>query len=261
MGQKESPRGATLAPEPKEPVFRRLKEKLTFQVQIPTWFWWVSLLVVLVSVAGFAGNKAYQEWPVKEVVVVGNLDAVDPQEVGKSLLWVKNESFFSLDVSKVQQQVAAIPLVAGVAVRKRWPGSLELLIHEDVPVALWNDVALMTASGKVTELPQGYESGGLMHLYGTDSAREQAVKSFRRAQQALLKTGVKVSSLNINAIRTVDMTLSNGWKVRFGKQYFEERLQRLVVLLGNLDQESVQQVDLRYGKGAAIRWNTKGVTG
>jgi len=261
QNRKEPPRGATLSAPPREPVGPRIREALAFRFELPAWVWWSLLCIGLLVAVIVGGNKAYEEWPVEEIVVVGSLEAIDPREIGKSLLWVKQESFFSLDVSKVQQQVVQMPLVGRVAVRKRWPGSVELLIYEDVPVALWNDEYLMTASGRVSALPAEYDAAGLMHLYGAEQSRENAVKVFRRAQQVLVNSGVKVASLNINAIRTVDMTLSNGWSVRFGKQYFEERLQRLVVLLDKLDTEAVRQVDLRYGKGAAIRWNNTGVTG
>ncbi|WP_221799215.1 cell division protein FtsQ/DivIB [Oceanobacter mangrovi] len=251
------PAGATLRPEPRQP----LRQRFSFRIRVPR-FVWIGLFAVLaLGSLSWLANDMYRSWPVKDVVVVGELDALNPRDLAASLLWVKNESFFTLDVEKVQQQIAAMPMVARVAVRKKWPGSVELLVYEDVPVALWNDEYLVTASGRISPLPDGYSDQGLMRLYGDEAAKQSSVRYFRRAQQVLQGSGVSVESMNVNAVQSVDITLSNGWVVRLGRQYFEERLQRLQVLLTRLDQKVVQQVDLRYGKGAAIRWNTEGVTG
>tara|TARA_R110001592_G_scaffold325638_7_gene605776 strand:- start:839 stop:1612 length:774 start_codon:yes stop_codon:yes gene_type:complete len=257
MSDKQLPRGATLVPPRREPLTRKLK----FRVRIPAQVWLGLVIALLFVGAGALVRQAYHTWPVKDVVVIGRLNVLSAEEIARQILWVRNESFFTLDVTRVQRQVAAMPLVSRVAVRKRWPDSVELLLYEELPVALWNDEQLLTATGRLSDIPPGFTTTGLMRLYGADPVKNESVKYFRRLQQALNDRGLTVNSMSVNAVQAVDATLSNGWVVRFGRKYFEERLQRLVALLGKLDANEVRQVDLRYGKGAAIRWQTTGVTG
>ena len=142
-----------------------------------------------------------------------------------------------------------------VNVRKRWPGTLDIRLYEDVPVALWNNDQLLSASGMLSAVPAGLETAGLTRMQGNPAQAEQAVRYFRRIQQVLSGQSVRVEHLHIAATGAVRTQLTNGWQVEFGRQYFEERVMRLAALLASLPQEKVQAVDLRYGKGAAIRWH------
>ncbi len=122
-------------------------------------------------------------------------------------------------------------------------------------MALWNNDQLLSASGMLSAVPAGLETAGLTRMQGSSVQAEQAVRYFRRIQQVLAGNAVRVEQLHITATGAVRTQLNNGWQVEFGRQYFEERVLRLAALLARLPQEKVQAVDLRYGKGAAIRWH------
>jgi len=241
------PRGAT-----PRPVAKPARQWRLPQLNI-RWQW---LLLPLLLVALVAGMRwGYQSWPVTAIDVSGRLSVWQADEIARQLVWVKGESFFSLDVEKVHRQLQALPLVLQVNVRKRWPGTLDIRLYEDVPVALWNNDQLLSASGMLSAVPAGLETAGLTRMQGSSVQAEQAVRYFRRIQQVLAGNAVRVEQLHITATGAVRTQLNNGWQVEFGRQYFEERVLRLAALLARLPQEKVQAVDLRYGKGAAIRWH------
>ncbi|MDO6804930.1 FtsQ-type POTRA domain-containing protein, partial [Wenyingzhuangia sp. 1_MG-2023] len=128
------------------------REPITRRLHIPVQVW-IGLVIALLFVgAGVVVRQAYHTWPVQAVVVVGRLNVLNAEDIARQLLWVRDKSFFTLDVNQVQQQVAAIPLVSRVAVRKHWPDSVELLLYEELPVALWNDEQLLTATGRLSAI-------------------------------------------------------------------------------------------------------------
>jgi cell division protein FtsQ len=83
-----------------------------------------------------------------------------------------------------------------------------------------------------------------------------AVREFRKVQQILSDIGVTVTELAVSNTGSIDIVLSNNWQVAFGRQHFEERVRRLHLLLQNLPNQNVAVIDLRYGKGAAIGWQS-----
>ena len=257
MAVKEAPRGAVPLPQKKEPFRIRIRVPTFITYYVPR----LLLASMVIAVLAVAGREGLKHWPMTDVEIVGRLSVLDPYELAEHVLWIKDENFFSVDVYEVYRELQGLPLVASVAVRKRWPATVQILVFEDLPVAIWNDDQILTASGRLSAIPEGFDTHELMKLYGADPVQSDSVRIFRRLQQALVGTGVQVTSMNVNAVRSVDASLSNGWVVRFGRQYFDERLQRLVLLITNLDGQQIRQVDLRYGKGAAIRWQTTGETG
>lgn len=240
------PRGATPRPVAKS----------ARQWRLPRWnIRWQWLLLPLLVIALTAGMRwGYQSWPVTAIDISGRLSVWQPAELAQQLAWVNQESFFSLDVEKVHRQLQKLPLVLQVNVRKRWPGTLEVKLYEDVAVAVWNKNGLLSASGMLGAIPPGFDVSMLTHMEGEASQAEQAVRYFRRIQQVLAGRSVRVTHLRVAATGSVQAQLNNGWQVDFGRQYFEERVLRLEALLARLPHDQVVAVDLRYGKGAAIRW-------
>lgn len=245
-----APRGATLKQAEKE------KRKINLRLPALPWLWVVwPVLGLVAAVAAWQGYRwAYQHWPIEKIEVVGQLSVWNSAQIATQLAWVKNESFLSLDVDKVREEVAALPLIAQVQVAKHWPSSVVVKISEDVPIARWNEDLLLNANGVLSAIPPGLDVTTLTAIEGHQTQTQVAVRYFRRIQQLLNSQTVKVEGLKISAVGAVSVQLSNGWQVEFGRQYFEDRIIRLELLLRSLPQDKVAKIDLRYGKGAAISW-------
>ncbi len=243
--KREAPRGATLRVE---------KQPRQWNVTLPAIAWqWLLIPVIAIAVI-WTGRETYQSWPIEQIEVSGRLSAWQAEDLADNISWVKGESFFSLDMKKVYSSLAGLPLVHQVTVRKRWPDTVEVKITEDVPMALWNDNQLLSVSGRISEIPAAFNTVGLTRIEGQQINADTAMRYFRRIQQNLTERELKIERLSVDAVGAVEVRLSNGWLVKFGRQYFEERLHRLERLLAKLPQEKVRSLDLRYGKGAAIAW-------
>lgn len=248
---KQPQRGAT--PLPAKKPKKQWQIKLP-KLAVPTAFWGWLLVAMLLGAAGYGGKTLYSSWPVQEVHVDGRLQVWSAQTLEEQLAWVKEKSFFSLDVEQVRQQLQQMPLLRQVRVQKRWPGIVTVAVVEDVPVALWNDSQLLSASGVISAIPEGLNTEPLIHMQGPQRQVTQAAHYFRRIQQIVGAAGVRVNSLTMSSVESVQVELSNGWTVDFGRQYFEERILRLKKLIEYFPAEKISNIDLRYGKGVAIRW-------
>lgn len=245
MAKKAAPRGATP---------REVRQPRQWRITMPAIAWqWLLLPVFLAAV--IAGVRwSYHSWPITSIDVQGRLSVWQAEDIAGKIVWAKDESFFSLDLQRVYQQISALPLIMQVTVRKRWPNTLEVSLYEDVPMAIWNGDQLLSANGRLSEIPAHLDGAHLAQIDGDRNYAEAAVRHFRRIQQSLGHLNIGINRLTVSAVGAVDVELSNGWQVRFGRQYFEERVQRLELLIAQLPESAVTSVDLRYGKGAAIGW-------
>ena len=243
-------RGATPIP-PK-------RERKPISIRIPRSVVVVSAVIALVLSLGMALRYQVEQWNIAHVEVAGEFEVVEPEQIARALLEFRGIGFFQINVREIRAVVQAVPMVDQVAVAKRWPDTLEVLVTEKVPVAMWNDDQLLTSDGSITGRPESFSGAELPQFSGHPDWRELIVRSYHQTQKVLVQHDLSVSHLAMNSVQSLEATLSNGWKVRFGRHYFDDRLVRLEKLLVQLTGKKVQYIDLRYGKGAAIRWSETG---
>lgn len=252
MTPSREPRGATPI-KPKRP-----KRTISLSLRVPRPVV-VSLLAVAVIFSAGAGlRQQIKQWRITRVDVNDDLVFLNVQDVARSVLVFKGMFFFDVDVSQVRRNIFELPMVGQVTVVKRWPDTLDIRVSEKVPVAYWNQNQLLASDGSLSLKPEGFSNHSLPQFSGDAAWRETLVRSYRQAQQALAVHNISVNHLSMNTVQSLEAQLSNGWTIRFGRQFFEERLKRLNVLLLNLSGKNVHHIDLRYGKGAAIRWTDTG---
>lgn len=250
MAKQNAPRrGAT----PITPKKERKQWQLP-KLKIPVYFWSGVLVVSVLSTLCFGGYWGYQQWHIEQVLVNGRLQVLPASELIKQVAWVKGQNFVGLDVDVVHQELQKLPLIAQLTVRKKWPDTLIIDVVEDVPVALWNGNKILSASGRLSDIPTGLDTQGLIKIQGSAQQVEQAARYYRRVQQSLNDLNIYIVDLTITAVDSIQVKLSNDWQVEFGRQYLDERIMRLKQIIQVFPAGKISKVDLRYGKGAAISW-------
>jgi cell division protein FtsQ len=237
----------------------RLKQKEKFSIKkvfsiIPLWFIQSIFVVSLFLVAGWGLQQVRWGWAVEQVEIEGEFRYWQAKDLAKQLLWVKQQNFFSLDVRQVKYELEQLALIKSAQVKKVWPDTLLVKFKEDIPVAIWNKDALLNPKGEELLLPGSFDQSSLPRLFGPELKTEQVMRQFQRFQSRLSAVDAVMVSLTMNAIGSWEIELENGWAIRLGRQQLEQRIERLIELLKILPQEKVAVVDLRYGKGAAIKW-------
>ncbi len=171
-------------------------------------------------------------------------------------------TFFTVDLERVRESLEKLPWVREARVERRWPDTLVVSLVEHVPVARWNDAALVDKEGRVFAAAV---SGKLPRLWGPDDASTEVVEAFARHSKALQPLGFKIEELRLSPRRAWRMRLDTGMQIALGRELTDARLARFVALYPRVfaptqaaDGTPVaalapQTIDLRYPDGFAIR--------
>lgn len=175
---------------------------------------------------------------------------------------IRNElsgTFFTLDLDRARVSLSKVPWVRDVALRREWPQRLTIEVDEHMPLARWNDSALVNDHGETfvadydADLPQ----------FNGPEGQSAAVAQRFSEWSALL------SPLHLT-LRVLALSARGGWEIRaagesgalaiaLGKdepaaqlaRFIEAYPRTLAVLARN--GTHVERVDLRYRNGFAAR--------
>lgn len=241
-------RGATRLQQKKPFSFKRIIPT------VPMWLVQVVFVSVLLGSSIWGLQQVSWGWPVEKVEIEGEFRYWQGNDLAEQLLWVKEQNFFSLDVRQVKYEIEQLALIKSAQVKKVWPETLLIKFKEDIPVAVWNQQTLLNPKGDELMLPARFNTAELPKLFGPAQKTEQVMRQYQRFQSRLSSLDVAMVSLTMTAVGSWQIELDNGWTIRLGRKQIEQRVERLVELLKILPHEKVAVVDLRYGKGAAIKW-------
>lgn len=175
-------------------------------------------------------------------------------------------TFFTVDLEHVRNSLEKLPWVREARVERRWPDTLVVSLTEHVPMARWNDNALVNDAGDVFVAAVDQR---LPRLSGPEDSSSEVVEAYRRHQAALAPLGMTVSELRLSPRRAWRIRLENGMTLALGREQTDARLARFVEQYPKLfgtqpaaDGEIVAaippvSVDLRYPDGFAVRMPDK----
>jgi cell division protein FtsQ len=187
-------------------------------------------------------------------------------------------TFFTVDLERVRESLEKLPWVREARVERRWPDTLVVSLVEHVPLARWNDTALVSEAGDVFVAALNQP---LPRLFGPENSSAEVVDAYHRYQKALAPLGMTISELRLSARRAWRIRLDNGMQLALGREQPDVRLARFAAIYPRLfaTQEAASAhpvnaaaaptasvalmtpvtVDLRYPDGFAVRM-PKGVT-
>ena len=191
----------------------------------------------------------------REVVIQGPLVRANPAFLEAVIREELKGTFFTMRLADARASLSRVPWVRDVALRRLWPGRLEVSVFEHEPLARWNDNALVDARGEI--FSADYD-GELPQFIGPDGTAAEVAAHFHEFGEML-----KPANLTI-----VEISLSprGGWRLKSGRGAMSvelgrvepgERLSRFVAnyarTVGRLERAAkhVSRVDLRYGNGFA----------
>jgi cell division protein FtsQ len=140
-------------------------------------------------------------------------------------------TFFTVDLERVRESLEKLPWVREARVERRWPDTLVVSLVEQVPLARWNDNALVNGEGEVFVAAA---SGSLPRLSGPEDSSVEVITAFRRYQAALAPLGMHIAELRLSPRRAWSMRLDNGMQLALGRQQTDARLARFVTFYPRL---------------------------
>ena len=220
---------------------------------------WLLALAVLALpvVAVLRGWLAAGQWPVKYLTIDAPYTHVSAAEVAVAVQPLLQKGFFAVDLQRVRAAVAALPWVAAVEVRKRWPNTLVISLREHQPWARWTADRLVGADGSVFSVPAAQMPAALPQLSGPPGTLPEVIAFYRNAAVACTPRGLHVAGVQLTARGSYTLDLTGGAHIVIGRDQSQQRLGRFLAVWPQLAARHSQMfvyADLRYANGFAVRW-------
>lgn len=238
----------------------------------------IGLAALIFAYAGLQTLLRSPLFPLKEIVVRGELRNVDASEI-ESAVDGAGGNFFATDLAALRARLEQVTWVRRVDLRRVWPDRLELRIEEHVAFARWGQVGgelpsrgLVNTFGEPFSAHMAEAAAAKLPLFaGPAGSEAELARRYRRFAGLL-------APLDANLDRVV-LTQRYAWQLRLagpgvagldielgrdGADGVEQRLERFVAAypesIGRLVSRAAEtgaapprHVDLRYPNGFALR--------
>jgi cell division protein FtsQ len=157
-------------------------------------YWRVKLVLIALCCAGLSGwmyhrqhnipaqlhawalqTSAKAGFVVKNIYVTGR-GRTEQQEVVKALGFQEGDPLFLYSLSELYARLHALPWVEGVTLRRQWPDTLHIALHEREPVALWQDGKQWYMIDKAGQVIKPFDAPlqtvSLLRVYGANAPRQ-----------------------------------------------------------------------------------------
>ncbi|PYF84472.1 MULTISPECIES: cell division protein FtsQ/DivIB [Marinomonas] len=213
--------------------------------------------ILLILVATFQGNESSETWfAIENIEIKGDLKYAKKAELQSDFSSLLNQSLLSVSLSDALATVLSSEWVASAEIRKVWPNTLQVLVHEHTPLAYWGDRQVLSTSAAVIT-PKTVPDLPLTRLYGPEGSSDIVLEQFGLVSQVLASSSLRIFSLTLEPRGAWNIVFTNGVAVKLGRTEILERLQRFIAvyksdLSGRIDQ--ITSVDARYPHGVAVGW-------
>ena len=204
--------------------------------------------------------RGWVDRPVARVEVQAPFFHISQQELQSLLLPRVQTRFFSLDMKAIAASLERDGRVSRALVRRVWPASVSVQIQEEVPVARWQDSQLLNARGEVLDFRHRGHEAGLPSLYGPVHRASDVMQHYLSLGKTLRPLGLTLARVSLTGTGSWSFRIGDV-SVSLGSEQLVRRLQRFVRLYDDSLKDvwpRVQNVDLRYRDGVAVRWRKAG---
>ncbi|MCW8890992.1 MAG: cell division protein FtsQ/DivIB [Sedimenticola sp.] len=223
---------------------------------------WASLLSLLVLLAGGTGwgvstLRDPAVLPLKIVRIDGDFKHLDRRTLEQSVSQAIMGNFFTVDLERVRKAALKLAWVDQVTVRRIWPGTLNMFVEEQKPLARWGKRQLVNARGVIFTPDAKSLEGDLPWLDGPDEQSIEVVDRYRQMGNKLASLGLSINRIEMDARGAWTVGFSQGIELKLGSQDTEGRVGRFALLYPRLNQNetrTIKRVDMRYANGVAVLW-------
>lgn len=218
----------------------------------------VLFFTLVFSICSLSKARHVEYFPIKDVKIFG-VNRVDHQAVETLVSPMVSKGFFAVDVDRIKEQVLQLAWVADVEVRRVWPEQVIITVSEKIPVALWNDVSLLSTSGDLFSPPTESYPTDLPAFAGPAGEQLLMAKFYAKMSMLLMPLNFKITRLELTPAMAWSIILDNGIKLNIGHKDVLTRLSHFVKVYPKIVGDrvaDVEYVDLRYPNGMAVRWKS-----
>ncbi len=215
----------------------------------------IGLAALAFFIAGAQRLLRSDLFPVREILIVNTLEKTTREQIEAAVRGRIAGNFFGVDLAEVRAGLERLPWVRRAAVRRVWPGRLEVSLEEHKALARWGDDALVNTYGERFEA----RSDAQMPLFVAPAGTEREVASrYAHFARLVAPLGTSVERVVLTPRLAWQLRLEDGLNVMLGRdaEAAEQRLGRFVGVYEQTLKKIARKheyVDLRYPNGFALR--------
>ena len=213
-----------------------------------------ALAIVLVS---YEFSARLLDRPIRAITIDGPFQRVSALQIEEAVSGELGQGFFSANLALIQSKVVSLPWIDQANVARRWPGTLEIVVSEQVPAATWGERGLLNVRGELFVDDARHIPAELPRLDGPAGRSADVAKVYLSVRDQLIPIGLDVRRVDMDARGAWQLTLQNGVVVRLGRRDVTERIDLFVDVVANIvssREEAIEFVDMRYSNGFTIGW-------
>jgi len=244
---------------------RRKKQKPRQWKKVSIPFARIAQIAVAVAVVALSYEFSARllDQPIQAITVDGPFQRVSALQIEEAISTELGAGFLSADISQIQEKIVALPWIDQASVARRWPGTLQIQVTEQVPAACWGERGLLNVRGELFVEEARHIPAELPRLSGPEGRSADVAKTYLAVREQLIPMGIDLRRVRLDARGAWQITLQNGVQIRLGRRDVDERLSLFVDVVANLvssREEEIEFVDMRYGNGFTIGWKGSGTS-
>jgi cell division protein FtsQ len=239
---------------------RRRKQPKARRVALPSIPWRklsaVSLALAIIALS-YRFSAQLLDRPISEITIEGAFQRVSALQIEAAISDDLASGFLSADLSVIQERLVALPWIDQANVVRRWPGSLEISVTEQIPAASWGENGLLNTRGELFVSAARHVPVELPRLSGPDGQYSAVATRYLDIRERLIPSGLDVRRVHVDARGAWEMTLANGVDIRLGRRDVGARIQLfldVVVDIVSRRAAEIEFVDMRYSNGFTVGW-------
>ena len=239
---------------------RRRKQKKARRIQLPKLpVRGLSLLLMAVAVVflSYRFSASIIDRPIDALTIEGPFQRVTALQIEEAISAQLGAGFFSANLDVIQARVAALAWIDEANVARRWPGTIEISVTEQIPAAIWGESGLLNTRGDLFVKSARHVPAELPRLEGPDGQSSAVAKRYLYMKDKLIPTGLDLRKVHLDARGAWALTLSNGIEIRLGRRDVDARSQLFLDVAANIissREAEIDFVDMRYSNGFTIGW-------
>ncbi len=199
---------------------------------------------------------------VKQVAIIGEYNQVDLTSLESLLKQYMGAGFFMLNTEQIRQKVSNFPWVQSVKVTRIWPNKLTVKIIQKKVLGRWakggyvdEDGQLFVPSRKPIYKPEVEFSGDRSQLIKMVALYNQIFGVFNQY-------GKKIAAEKLDSFGNATIKTTDGQRYILGSEHYAHTITNFfdnygVIVKNGPKNKIIEDVDMRYDNGFAIRWTDK----
>ena len=196
---------------------------------------------------------ARADLPIKEISIKGQYQHIDKEQVDLIANEYVEGNFFSINLEHTRNAFKKLAWVREIAIRRKWPDTLEVTIEEHKPIARWGRIGLVNSHGEIFNAATQED---LPSFIGYKRFAKKITLKYVKMNKILSKELMQVGTISLSERLSWEITTDNNVRVILGKDniikklnLFTDNYQNILAELKN----RIEYVDLRYKDGFSVK--------